>query len=304
MKLPFAKNWIIVSMLIMLFYACEKDGDQMEENMHYIITPAGEEAFIKGGDMQIEWHDETSDLLRLKLYKSDIKVANISSSIDNTGVYFWEIPIDIPDSNDYKVKIFSNADDFLFYESITSFAIVNIPDTSSFVDPRDGIRYKTVKIGEQWWMAENLKYEGSTGTYCGYGGTSCIGENKFYTFPTADDVCPPGWHLPTDDEWKELESYLGISDEFIHGVGTRGKNIGLLLGEGGELKFNAEYDGYYSFWWNRSYYQKTYAVYWTASPVDGENTAYARRFTKNAGTIERIRMRRSRYALSVRCVKD
>ena len=79
-----------------------------------------------------------------------------------------------------------------------------------FVDTRDYQVYKTVKIGEQVWMAENLNYEmeESECQGCNYG--------RLYTWKEARKICPDGWHLPSYDEWNQLLNYSskkGSNDE-------------------------------------------------------------------------------------------
>ena len=114
---------------------------------------------------------------------------------------------------------------------------------NTFTDPRDGIVYKTVTIGKQVWMAENLKYlpsvvlpsTGSNTTpyyyVYNYYGTNVNGAKAtavyttygvLYNWPAAMNgaasstanpsgvkgVCPPGWHLPSKSEWTQLIDYL------------------------------------------------------------------------------------------------
>jgi uncharacterized protein (TIGR02145 family) len=82
----------------------------------------------------------------------------------------------------------------------------------SFKDYRDGNSYKWVKIGNQTWMAENLNFKVSSGTWTNtYAKLAydLTDYGYFYNWETAVNICPSGWHLPSADEWNLLISYVG-----------------------------------------------------------------------------------------------
>lgn len=103
--------------------------------------------------------------------------------------------------------------------------------TSLLIDPRDGRTYKTVRIGEQVWMAENLNY-GRPVNNCDqrdngiiektfYENDSTLGAiySGLYTWDEAmnyqqkegsQGICPDGWHIPTLSEWRQLAQFLGV----------------------------------------------------------------------------------------------
>ena len=118
----------------------------------------------------------------------------------------------------------------------------------------DGYVYKTVKIGNQEWFAENLrtsKYNDgtpipnvtsdeewsklSTGAWCYYNNdiANNVKYGKLYNWyvvnPTTNgnkNICPTGWHVPTVDEWRFLTEYLGDKGEYKLNTGGKLKEIG------------------------------------------------------------------------------
>ncbi len=108
----------------------------------------------------------------------------------------------------------------------------------TLVDPRDGHNYKTVKIGEQTWMAENLNYE-MENTYCYENlDSNCIKYGRLYALSSVQEACPAGWHVPTQVEWSILIDLAG--GPLLAGKKLKSKKDWLNGGNGSdELNFSA-----------------------------------------------------------------
>jgi uncharacterized protein (TIGR02145 family) len=190
-------------------------------------------------------------------------------------------------------------------------------------DARDGKVYSTVKIGEQWWMSENLNYgsridgnvsqtdNAAVEKYC-YDNleTNCDTLGALYQWNemmnySADamhkgvchGICPAGWHIPTDEEWKKLEMYLGMSQAEADLTGFRGTDEGTQLKTGGSSGFNAALDGYMTTSNNFIRYG-TGNCFWTSTDL------YARYLLNSSSQVYRWDAPLKSYGLSVRCVID
>jgi len=80
----------------------------------------------------------------------------------------------------------------------------------TFTDTRDNKTYKTVTIGSQTWLAENLSFNATSGTKCYQNNPEmCKKYGVLYTWDAALSACPAGWHLPSDIEWQTMVEFLG-----------------------------------------------------------------------------------------------
>ena len=77
------------------------------------------------------------------------------------------------------------------------------------LDPRDNQKYKTVTIGTQTWMAENIRYKTASSICYGNTSSDCAKYGRYYTFGDAYNVCPSGWHLPSAKEFAVLLKSIG-----------------------------------------------------------------------------------------------
>lgn len=166
-----------------------------------------------------------------------------------------------------------------------------------FVDSRDGNHYKTITIGKQIWMAENLRYLPAVSPVdsgyiyelhyyvYGYNGTNVDsakmtdGYKEYgvqYNWLAAKDACPFGWILPSESDWKQLETYLSeidlgsalASDTSLWKAGDLSKSSRFS-----KTQFNALPAGYrdgnaffsdrgkFTYFWTSKQFKQMYAYY-------------------------------------------
>ena len=196
-------------------------------------------------------------------------------------------------------------------------------------DSRDGRTYKTVTIGKQTWMAENLDFE-VEGSFCydndeancaKYGRLyiwvaavnepeSKCGSGHMCSLPsTVQGVCPSGWHLPNQKEFETLFFTIsGNKDLYWHEEGNALKTTnGWPDGENGsdEYGFSAlpagimEPYGYYDLLGEQT-------TFWTSDAYYDEDQASDARIGTKSHQLSGLHLSLSfkEYAYSVRCVKD
>jgi len=224
-------------------------------------------------------------------------------------------------------------------------------ETTDVCEDIDGNVYETIQIGGQLWMAENLKvthYNDNSEIPTGYSGSEWtqLETDAYAVYPTDDDnasqstcgddcadvygnlynwyavdddrgVCPDGWHVPSDEEFMELEMYLGLSEEEANSTGYRGTDEGSKLAGNsdlwtdGDLVNNSEFgtSGFnilpagYRFSSNGYYTNMGYSGYFWSSSETSSNYAWYRDLSYYGSNVRRASYYKQ-YGFSVRCLGD
>jgi len=202
---------------------------------------------------------------------------------------------------------------------------VTPPTDSTFTDDRDGQTYRTVTIGTQTWMAENLNYNASGSVcydnqdaYCNTYGrlydwvtvmgfpSNCYSMNcTFIVQAKYRGICPSGWHVPSDDEWTALTDVVGgastagtklkstsgwYDGNNSYRPGTNDYGFSALPGGAGDYSTGLSNSaGSYGFWWSAT--------------EDDADRAWHRRMGYDLERVEKTNYSKA-YLYSLRCVED
>jgi len=186
-------------------------------------------------------------------------------------------------------------------------------------DERDGKKYKTVKIGDQVWMAENLAFKTENGSWIYNNDSSLLAKNGYlYNWETSQSVCPVNWHLPNKAEFDTLISFLGGDEIAGSKMKTNYINDSIYLNyekvhncshdhkkhdsvKVNSSKFNSYFGGaiYYE---NQFDYLNEYACYWTSTSINDGFAIYLFLLAQKSNLLFEKTLKIN--GMSVRCIKD
>jgi len=176
--------------------------------------------------------------------------------------------------------------------------------SQSVVTDCDGISYRTIKIGNQLWMAENLNtihyangerinsfcYDDDT-TFCAKYGRLYNWDALKVGASSQYSICPPNWHVSTDEDW-----YIML--EFVGGL----NNAGSVLRRGEYANFNLQCGGNYQTELDIFSFIDRNTYFWTSTEFSS-TAAWMRMTGANMKNVNRSTAPKE-YAFSIRCVKD
>lgn len=286
---------ILVFLVIFTFYKCQKETEEPEES-----TP-------------IEVSFEVTD--PSETGKSDGSIKTDVSGGSPPYTFLW--------SNGATIKDIDSLSAGMYILTISDAGQQVLKDTVNLIDvvfDIDGNAYGFARIGDQIWMRQNLRvkhapdstaiesyvYNNDTTYELDYG--------RLYSWNVAmngseaegaQGICPSGWHIPSDEEFKILEMHLGMTQQQADMVNCwRGSPVGERLQVGGDSGYDALMSGGLLF--GSLYYNIKKSEYmWSSTEyLLDDSKAWRRCLGANKSSVGRYNTYTKNSGLSIRCVKD
>jgi len=224
----------------------------------------------------------------------------------------------------YTIKRRATADNGTYSEALATVTVVTPCQGVSTVTDEQGNVYTIKEMADtRCWMTQNIRRTNVVHRHVGNGGAAAADGKSthegaqtndkthgvHYTWSVAmqgstgekaKGLCPVGWHVPTDLEWRQLEMAYGMTSAQANVDGSwRGYNQGTRLKSGGNSGFNATLSGY-----DATSNVNTVGYYWTSTRhTSSTSYAFYRYFHKSNTTVYRYRLSVGTYA-SLRCIKN
>jgi uncharacterized protein (TIGR02145 family) len=312
--------FIICISLVLFFANCSSDDTTSttpNKAPNAPTTPSPANAVTGVAKISLNWSctDPDGDALTYDLYlgktssptlyKAGIKDKSfVPSAMQTSTTYYWKVVAKDSKGASTSSDVWSFTTgstliyDILFNSSLTY---------GSFTDARDGKVYKTIKIGTQTWMAQNLAYNphiygswyynNDSVTYGIYG--------MLYDWGLAKLMAPTGWHLPTHAEMLTLISFLGGREAAYKKLKETGSihwtNLNVIadnssgftaLPAGSVLNTGSTFAG-----------NGTAATFWSSDQATSSN-AYSLSFGDDSWGLDSLYSPPQTCGCSVRCIKD
>jgi uncharacterized protein (TIGR02145 family) len=249
-----------------------------------------------------------------------------SASPDLNAMSFTGVPADFPAENcltgisglepdtRYILRAYYETNEGTVYSDTL---IIKTKPVNFMTDPRDGRQYPVKQYGKQIWMVRNISFQTPGSILFQYNAGKNTDEfGRLYLYAEAVHACPPGWHLPSDAQWKELEKNIGIPESDLDRTAFRGSPSGGMMKEPGmrlwlsesalhstnKSAFTVVPSGWYRTEKKEFTDPGTCAGFWSLS--EDSASTYARFFYANTDAVSRNKAEIGAFQLSLRCVMD
>jgi len=217
---------------------------------------------------------------------------NHTSDGSGTGI-FTSLMTSLNSYTWYHVRAYRTTSEGTDYGHDIAFVTLNA-DSGTFTDLRDGQIYRTIKIGSEIWMADNLNFRTAAGSwyYADDSAAFAAEYGRLYAWESAIPAVPSGWHLPMKEELDNLLMNCGGSTNSFSQM-TSGGTSGFKLQLGG---YRASVGGF-QFLGNASYL-------WTSSFAGSEDLIWFCLGNAANKTVREAYENKNNFMFSVRCVKN